>query len=73
MKKHMILLLALSSTFCACQHEEVEIQTKAETIYARTGELDKTKTHLDENYDILWDSSDEIVAFTGTTYVKPYL
>lgn len=70
MKKHMILLLALSSTFCACQHEEVEIQTKAETIYARTGELDKTKTHLDENYDILWDSGDEIVAFTGGRSIR---
>lgn len=70
MKKHMILLLALSATFCACQHEEVEIQTKAETIYARTGELDKTKTHLDENYDILWDSGDEIVAFTGGRSIR---
>ena len=72
--KRIIITLATSLAILSCQHKEtdlIEEQTKG-NLHAKTENID-SKTTLNDDHKVIWNSGDMVAVFNESTLNQPYL
>lgn len=72
--KRIIITLATSLAILSCQHKEtdlIEEQTKG-NLHAETENID-SKTTLNDDHQVIWNSGDMVAVFNESTLNQPYL
>ena len=63
MKTYILMTLTAALAFTSCMKESAVHEADSRELYVKIEQENQTKTHLDENNDILWNSADQIAAF----------